>query len=138
MRFLANATLALIGDAVGLIVAAVLLDHMTLDAASFWLALVIFTVAFFVLQPLAVKITLQHSSALAGGSALVATLASLIITDLLADGLSISGFGTWVLATVIVWGASLLAGVVLPLFLFKKTLARTGGGVRGSRTTTWR
>jgi len=107
-----------------------------LDASAFILDLLIFTVAFIVLQPLAIKMTLRHSSALAGGSALIATLAALIVTDVLSDGLSISGVGTWVLATIIVWAASLLAGVVLPLVLFKKTLGRRAAG-SANRVTTW-
>ena len=32
-----------------------------------------------------------------GGVALIATLASLIVTELLTDGLSIRGVGTWIL-----------------------------------------
>jgi putative membrane protein len=40
------------------------------------------------------------------------------------DGLTIDGALTWVLATVIVWAASLLAGLILPVFLLKR--AATG------------
>jgi len=135
-RFLASATLALIGDAVGLIVAAVVLDGMALNGAAFVIDVLIFTAAFVIFQPLVIKLTLRHSSALAGGSALVATLVALILTDVLSDGLSISGVGTWVLATIIVWAASLLAGVLLPLVLFKKTLGRKASG-SAKRVTTW-
>ena len=127
VRFLATTTLALIGDAIGLIVAAVLLDDMTLNGAAFVIAVVIFTLAFVILQPLVIKMAITHSSALAGGSALIATLVALIITDVFSDGLSISGVGTWVLATIIVWVVSLLAGVLLPLVMFKKALERRTG-----------
>ena len=37
----------------------------------------------------------------------------------------ISGTVTWMLATVIIWGASLLAAFLLPAFVFKKWLATT-------------
>jgi hypothetical protein len=37
----------------------------------------------------------------------------LLITDVVSDGLSIEGVGTWLLATVIVWLGTLLAGVIL-------------------------
>ncbi len=53
---------------------------------------------------------------------MIATLVSLIITDLLSDGLSIDGVGTWIAATVIVWIASLLAAFLLPYLGLKKYL----------------
>jgi hypothetical protein len=136
VRFLAVTALALIGSAIGLIIADVLLDDMSLSASAFILDVVIFTVAFVVLHPLVMKIALTHSSALIGGSALIATLFALIVTDVLSDGLSISGFGTWVLATIIVWVASLLAGVLLPMVLFKKALGRAVS-TPSKRGTTW-
>ena len=40
----------------------------------------------------------------------------MIVTDLVSDVLSISGIGTWIAATVIVWIAALLAAFVLPFF----------------------
>jgi uncharacterized membrane protein YvlD (DUF360 family) len=54
--------------------------------------------------------------------ALIATLVALIVTDLISDGLNISGVGTWIAATVIVWLASLLAGFILPFLGLKKYL----------------
>jgi len=44
------------------------------------------------------------------------------VTDLLSDGLSISGFVTWIAATVIVWVVSLLAVFILPFLGLKKYL----------------
>jgi uncharacterized membrane protein YvlD (DUF360 family) len=112
----------LVANAVGLIVAAAVLDGMTLDAAGFIVAVIAFTVAFALMQPfLAVQLRRGGSAAL-GGVALIATLASLIITTLITDGLSISGAGTWVAATVIVWVAALLAAFILPFLGLKKYL----------------
>ena len=45
-----------------------------------------------------------------------------MITDLVSDGLSISGLTTWVLATIIIWLVTILAAVLLPMFLFKELL----------------
>jgi uncharacterized membrane protein YvlD (DUF360 family) len=64
----------------------------------------------------------RSPSAALGGVALIATLAALIITDLVSDGLSISGVGTWLAASVIVWAASLIAAFVLPFLGLKKYL----------------
>jgi hypothetical protein len=55
--------------------------------------------------------------------ALIATLIALVIADLLSDGLSISGVGTYVLAAVIVWAASLIAAFILPFLGLKKFLS---------------
>ena len=46
----------------------------------------------------------------------------MIVTDLVSDVRSISGIGTWIAATVIVWIAALLAAFVLPFFGLKKYL----------------
>jgi hypothetical protein len=127
VRLVAATVLALIGNAIGIIVAAAVLDDMTLNGAAFVIDLVIFTLTYVLVQPLMVKIALRHSSTLAGGSALLATLIALILSDVLSDGLSISGATTWLLATLIVWIVAVLAGVLLPMVMFKKALGRAAG-----------
>ena len=122
IRLIVRTIVALAANAVGLIVAAAVLDDMELDVGGFVLALVIFTVAFALLQPfLAVQLRRAGSAAL-GGVALVATLASLIITDFLSDGFSIDGGVTWLLAAVIVWAAAVLAAFILPFLGLKRFL----------------
>jgi len=123
IRLLLRTLLALIGNALGLWVASLVLDDMSISGAAFVVAVVIFTVLTFVLQPLVTKVAVQNAPALQGSSALVTTFLGLLLTDLLSDGLSIDGVLTWVLATVIVWLGALLAGVILPMFLFKELLA---------------
>ena len=136
MRLVATTVLALIGNAIGIVVAAATLDGMTLDGAAFVIDVVIFTLAYVIIQPLTVKTALRHSSTLAGGSALLATLIALIVSDLLSDGLSISGATTWLLATLIVWIVAVLAAVLLPMVMFKKALGRRAGAP-AARGTTW-
>mgnify|MGYP001813677295 FL=1 len=123
IRLLLRTVLALLGNALGLWVASLVLDDMSISGTAFVLAVVIFTVLTAVLQPLVTKIAMQNAPALQGSSALVTTFLGLLITDLISDGLSIDGALTWILATVIVWLGALLAGVLLPLFLFKEHLA---------------
>jgi uncharacterized membrane protein YvlD (DUF360 family) len=128
VRFLLRIALALLANAVGLIVAAAILDDMSLDASGFIIAVVIFTIAMVVLQPLMTKLAMQYARALAGGTALVTTFVSLLITELISDGLEIDGFGTWVLATVIVWLISLIGALLLPaIFLKERAQERRGG-----------
>ena len=72
-----------------------------------------------IIQPLIQKMALKSAPALMGGTALIATLIGLIVTSWISDGLQISGFTTWLLATLIVWLAALLAGFLLPVILVK-------------------
>ena len=122
IRLLLRTVLALLGNALGLWIASLILDDMSISGAAFVLAVVIFTVLTVVLQPLITKVAMQNAPALQGSSALVTTLLALVITDLVSDGLSISGAITWVLATVIIWLVTMVAGVLLPMFLFKELL----------------
>jgi Flp pilus assembly protein TadB len=41
----------------------------------------------------------------------------------MSDGLQIHGATAWLLATVIVWAAALLAGLLLPALVFKRWMA---------------
>jgi putative membrane protein len=116
---LISAAIQLAANAVGLIVAAAVLDDMTLDASGFLLAVAIFTVVEVIALPFFRQMALQRARALAGGTALVATLVALIATAAITDGLTIDGFSTWLLATGIVWVATLLAAFILPAIFIK-------------------
>jgi uncharacterized membrane protein YvlD (DUF360 family) len=118
-RTLIRVGLALAGNAIGLLLAALLLDDMSLDGAAFLVAVVIFTVLTAVVEPLVSKVAEKQVPALQGGSALVATFLSLLLTALISDGLRIDGTVTWVIATVLVWLFTMIAGVVLAKFLLK-------------------
>ena len=110
IRLLVRVAVALVANAVGLLVAAAVL------------AVVVFTVVFALLQPFLLVQLRGRGGAALGGVALIATLVSLIVTDLLSDGFTIEGIGTWIAATVIVWFASLLAAFILPFLGLRKYL----------------
>ena len=122
IRLLVRTLIALAGTAVGLIVAGVLLDGVDIDVTSFLVAVVIFTVVFALIQPFLVVQLARAGSAALGGVALISTLVALIITDLLSDGFSISGIGTWIAAMVVVWIVSLLAVFILPFLGLRRYL----------------
>jgi hypothetical protein len=122
MRLIASTVISLLANLVGLLVADALLDDMEVTASGFVVALVVFTLTSAIIQPFIQKVALTKQSALVGGTALVASLVGLIVADVVSDGISISGASTWLLAAVIVWGASLLAAMLLPLIIFKRTL----------------
>jgi hypothetical protein len=120
IRLLVTVLLTLIANAVAVIVAAVVLDDMTLDAGAFIVEIAIFTAVVFVIRPLIVQIGLQQAPAIAGSSALLATLVGLIVTSVLSDGLQIRGADTWVLATIIVWLISMVGALILPALFLKR------------------
>jgi putative membrane protein len=122
IRLIVRTIVALAANAVGLIVAAAVLDDMELDVSGFIVAVVIFTIVFALLQPFLVVQLRGAGSAALGGVALLATLASLIITDLLSDGFTIDGAVTWLLAAVIVWAAAVIAAFILPFLGLKRFL----------------
>ena len=119
---LVRLAIAVAANAVGLIVAAAVLDGMRLNGTAFILALIIFTVVFGLLQPFLLVQFRRSRVAALGGVALIATFVALLVTDLLSDGLSIEGAGTWLAATVIVWLASMVATLILPFLGLKRFL----------------
>lgn len=117
-----RAVLLLVANAIGLFVASVALDKLTIGWRTFVIAVVIFTVVEVVAQPLIERVVRSKAEAFAGGAVLLSTLVGLVVTNLISDGIAIEGLGTWILATVIVWVVAVLAGVILP-----GLLARRGG-----------
>jgi hypothetical protein len=126
-RFLARTALELVASAIGLIVAAWLLQGVTLNASGFLIAVAVFTVAKIILGPLVFKLSFKYARALTGGIALVTTFVGLLVTTWLTSGLTITGAGSWVMATIVVWVFTVIAVLVLPLVIFKKLLASPGG-----------
>jgi uncharacterized membrane protein YvlD (DUF360 family) len=123
IRFLVRTLILLAANAVGLIVASLVLDGFAIDVTGFFLALAIFTVVVMLMQPfLASQFRRGNNTALLGGVSLVATLLGLVVTDLLSDGLEISGVGTWLVAAVIVWAGGIIAAFILPYLGLKKYL----------------
>jgi len=112
--------LALAGNALGLLITALILDKMSVSGAAFVIAVVVFTLLMLVLDPLVSRLAEKYADYLSGGSALVSTALALIITHWISDGLSISGAGTWILATVLVWLVTAIVGVLLARLVLKR------------------
>jgi hypothetical protein len=124
IRFLVRTAIVLVGNAVGLIVASLVFDDFEIDITGFILSLIIFTVVAALMTPF-LESTFRRgrsTSAAVGGVALISTFVALVVTDVFSDGLSISGVGTWIGATVVVWLGSLIAVFVLPFLGLRKYL----------------
>jgi len=122
LKILASTCLYVLGNAVGLLVASMVLPGFTINFLSLIVVAVVFTVIVVVATPLLVKISIKNVPQLTGGVALLATLVGLIGASIFSDGLTINGLTTWILAPLIVWLVALIAGLLLPLVLFKKVL----------------
>jgi putative membrane protein len=122
IRFLLSIVIHLAANAVGLLVAAALLEDMSVSGTAFVIAVAIFTLVEVVVGPMIRQAAVKNAQALLGGTALVVTFLGLLVTSLISDGLRIEGVSTWLLATVIVWVAALLATLVLPLIFVKKAV----------------
>ncbi len=119
IRFLISTLISCLASAVGLIVAAVVLEDMTINGAAFIIAVLIFTVVQALALPFLAKMAMKNASALMGAMALISTLVGLIVTNLVSSGLSITGFNTWVFASIIVWLAGMIAAIIIPVVLVK-------------------
>ncbi len=105
--------MGLVGVAVGIVVASLVLSDMSLSAAALVETTVIFWLVHIVVQFLALRILVrQPSVALAGLLAVASTIVSLIIVALIVSGLRIHGLSTYLFATLIIWVATALADMV--------------------------
>lgn len=118
-RRLLSALALLIGNAVGLLLAVFLLDGFSIAPLSLIIVVVIFTLVAVVAEPLISKVSEKNMPALKGGISLVVTFVGLIVTELLVSGFTIGGVANLLAATLLVWLGALIAGVLLPIYVFK-------------------
>jgi hypothetical protein len=116
---------AIIANAVGLLLAAMLLDGFRIDVWSFVIVLLVFTVIMLVTAPLLTTFTSSSLPQIKGGIALISVFVGLKATDLLMNGFEIGVFANWLAATLLVWLGSLTAEIVVPLLLKRQAAAAT-------------
>ena len=121
-RFLVQALLALLGNALGIICAALLLPDFHITGFGFLVSVGFFTIANILFSPFVLKVAIKYAPAFRGGIALVTTLVALVLTILFTNGLEINSLSAWILAPLVIWLVTVLASIILPLFLFKKIL----------------
>lgn len=120
IRFLLRTAIFLVSAAVGLLVTAALVDGVDVTPGGFVFAVVLFAAIQSILAPFIAKVTARNAAALLGGVGLLSSFVALWLTTLIGDSLTIDGgVGTWLTATVIVWLATALATLLLPIILVK-------------------
>ena len=118
IRFLVRAVVFLVSAAVGLLVAAAVVDGVSVGASGLIAAVVVFAVLQSVLAPFFAKVAARNAPAFLGGIGLVSTFVALLAATTITDSLSITGGAvTWLAATVVVWLATALATLALPVLL---------------------
>jgi uncharacterized membrane protein YvlD (DUF360 family) len=120
IRFLLSTAVFLGSSAIGLLVAAWLVPGVRVSASGFITAVVLFAVAQAILSPFFLKMASRYATAFLGGIGLVSTLAALILASIFTHGLSISGIGSWIAATIVVWLVTALATLLLPVLVLKR------------------
>ncbi len=119
VRFLIRLLIYFAAAAVGLLVAALLVDGMDIDALSFIIDALIFAVLQAIVSPILQNAARNRGSLISAGVGLATTFIALLITTVVTDGLSISGTTDWFLATLIVWIAVAIASFLIPFALVK-------------------
>ncbi|WP_412551286.1 phage holin family protein [Shimia sp. MIT910701] len=117
-RFVLSAAAHLIANAIGLILANVLLPGFSIGFLGVVIVTLVFTVVSVVLLPIIRKVSEKKLPELLGGLSLVVTFAGLLITEMLVSDFTIGGIANLLAATLIVWLGALIAGVLLPKYLF--------------------
>ena len=105
---------------VALLVAALVLDDFDISTLAFPLVALIYTVIAMIAQPGIEKLLEDRGWWASTAVGLLAAFVALLVTDLITDDLEISGIGTWIMATVIVWIAGVLANLLLGRWLYRR------------------
>lgn len=124
VRLLISMAMRVLASALGLIIAALVLDGFSISLEGFIITVLVFVGSSALFEPFILKLSIQYLPALRGGIALISTLVSLVVAATFTKGLAINGIDTWILAPFIVWISVVAAGVLLPLVVFKKLLAK--------------
>ncbi len=108
----------LVGNAIGLLLAAILLPEFAIRPISFIVVVIVFTLVQWIAEPLILKMGEKRAPAIKGGIALIVTLVGLLLTDLITNGLTVGGISNLLAATLLVWLGALIASIVLPIYVF--------------------
>lgn len=123
-RFLINVLVQLGLSAVALLIAAWLVDGVTLRVGGFIVAVAIFTLAQSVLAPFVFNIARKYASAVLGGIGIVSTFLALWIATLFPGGLTIAGVSAWVVTPLLVWIITALGTWILGALVIEKWASR--------------
>ncbi len=120
----------IIANAAGVLLAAALLTGFKIDAMSFVVVLLVFTGVMILTGPLVTKVAVTSMPQIRGSISLVWAFLGQKVTEWLMAGFDIGGLSNWLAATLLVWLGSLLAEILLPIYVFKSLRSGNGPNVR--------
>ena len=126
VRLALSIVATIIANAVGLLLATALLAGFSIDAVSFAVVLLVFTGVMILTGPLVTKIAVTSIPQIRGSISLVSVFFGLKVTEWLMPGFDMGGLSNWLAATLLVWLGSLIAEILLPIYVFKQL--RNNGG----------
>lgn len=124
MRLLIRAVIFFVSSAIGLLVAALVLDDFEVTPSGFLLVVVLFALIQSIISPFLMKVAAKNATAFLGGIGLLATFIALLVATVVGDSLTINGVSTWIAATVIVWLATAVATFLLPFAVARTAVDR--------------
>jgi hypothetical protein len=107
--------------AIGLLVAAWVVPHVSVSVSGFVVAVASFSVAQAIMSLLIMRLPRGYASLLLGGTGLVLTLGALSLASVWTDGLTIGGAASWIAATIVVWLVTTVGAILLPDTLIRST-----------------
>ena len=120
MKTLVSILIYLACNAIGLLLAVLLLPGFRIDPLSFVVVVAVFSLISVLALPLLRKISEKKVPQLMGGISLVVIFLGLGLTDLIvSDGMAIGGIANWLAGTLLVWLGALVAGIVIPAYVGK-------------------
>lgn len=120
VKFFVSTAVLILANGIGLLIAAILLPGFRIDPLAFVVAVLIFSIVQAVLGPFITKVALKNFPQALGGIALVIVFVGLFVTDVLMPSMEIGGISNWLAATLLVWLGSLIATILLPIYVFKQ------------------
>jgi hypothetical protein len=114
MRQLLLRAVVLMGSwAIGLLVAASVVPHVSMSVSAFVVAVAVFAVAQAILSLSIVRLPHGYALLVFGGTGLVLTVVALSLASVLTRGCDIRGTPSWIATTLVVWLVTTI-GAVLP------------------------
>jgi uncharacterized membrane protein YvlD (DUF360 family) len=127
VRLLISFAISLVSAALGLLLAAWILEDFHVEPGGFLVAVLVFAIAQAILSPFIFNVARQYASALLGGIGLVSTFVALLIASLFPGGIRVDGVVTWILATLIIWIVTALGTWLLGLWWLRNRRAERRG-----------
>lgn len=119
---------SLVAIAAGLAISSAALSNFNIDATGLVEATLLFWAVHLIVSFLALRVLIrQPSVALAGLLALASTIVALVIVALIVPGLHAHGVGTFVVATIIIWVATVIGDFVARSMIRERRQARREG-----------